>query len=201
MARFNLNDYATVEERLRAFWSEEDHKDARIVTRNCTVEKDLWVIEARLYLSAGDQAAELPKTTGWASEVNSDPFALERCETSAIGRMLANYLYSGSKKGDKSPRPSREEMEKVIRYESRDFLSEASKLTDVEKLRILWAEAKAAKAPQQTLDQIKERANALSNSGSERGGIEGSVSGLFEAEADSGTEWAADPKPEAKRGK
>jgi hypothetical protein len=36
---------------------------------------------------------------------------LENCETSAIGRALANYNYSGNK------RPSREEMGKVARQE------------------------------------------------------------------------------------
>ena len=36
MARFDLSKYATVEERLRAFWSEPDNQDARIVTVNHT---------------------------------------------------------------------------------------------------------------------------------------------------------------------
>ena len=34
---------------------------------------------------------------------------MENCETSAIGRALANWKYQGSNK----PRPSREEMRKV----------------------------------------------------------------------------------------
>ena len=109
MAKFDLSQYATVEERLKAFWANENSKDARIVTINHTIDTDLWVIETRLYLNAEDQEKNLPKTTGWASEKNTDAFALERCETSSIGRCLANYIYSGSK------RPSREEMTKVQR--------------------------------------------------------------------------------------
>jgi hypothetical protein len=71
MARFDLSQYATVEERLRSFWADEENKDARIVTVNHTMDSSLWVIETRLYLTAGDQATDLPKTTGWASEANS----------------------------------------------------------------------------------------------------------------------------------
>ena len=88
--KFDLSKYATVEERLRAFWSDELSNDARIVTINHSKDEKSFIIETRLYLSAGDQAADLPKVTGWASEANTDSFALERCETSSIGRCLAN---------------------------------------------------------------------------------------------------------------
>jgi hypothetical protein len=78
-----------------------------------------------------------------------------------LGRCLANLSMSGNK------RPSREEMEKVVRSDvatSRNWADEAAKLTDVDALRMLWAEAKAAKAPQKTLDTIKELANGHSSS-------------------------------------
>ena len=118
MAQFNLNDYETVEERLRRFWSSEFAEDARIVTVNHTTAQDravgTWVVEARLYLDQEDQARNLPKTTGWAFEVDgvgmaNKTSALENAETSAIGRCLANYTFSGNK------RVTREEMEKVAR--------------------------------------------------------------------------------------
>lgn len=116
--QFNLNDYETVEERLRRFWADKKHADARIVTINHTTPADravsTWVIEARIYLSREDQEANLPKATGWAFEVDGvgmtqKTSALETCETSAIGRCLANMNFSGNR------RASREEMEKAQR--------------------------------------------------------------------------------------
>lgn len=200
MARFDLSQYATVEERLRAFWSDEVSKDARIVTLDRSTSEDVWIIETRIYLTAGDQAADLPKVTGWASEKNSDPFAMERCETSSIGRALANWLWTGSKKLDGTPRPSRQEMEKVERAQ-RNWRAEADSLTEVDKLRSLWAVAKSSNAIEADLDYIKERASALSDSSSVGGGATGGLSGLFEAEADSRAEWTGDPKPKTPKGK
>jgi len=173
MAQFNLNDYETVEERLRRFWSSDIAKDARIITVNHTTAQDrsvgTWVVEARLYLDADDQAQNLPKTTGWAFEVDgvgmaNKTSALENAETSAIGRCLANYTFSGNK------RVTREEMEKVSRGQtpklpSRDWLAEAGELTkkkDIDALRLLYSEAKTAKASPEVLDWIKMTAGELS---------------------------------------
>ena len=75
-------------------------------------------IKASVYIHAmtdvGDHTLIL-KTTGIAQETkgqggfaNADAW-MENCETSAIGRALANWKYQGSTK----PRPSREEMSKV----------------------------------------------------------------------------------------
>jgi hypothetical protein len=167
MAQFNLNDYETVEERLRRFWSSELAEDARIVTVNHTTAQDravgTWVVEARLYLDQEDQARNLPKTTGWAFEVDgvgmaNKTSALENAETSAIGRCLANYTFSGNK------RVTREEMEKVARGQTpklpiRQFLDEAEALgKDIDKLRLLYSEAKTAKASEEVLGRIKELA-------------------------------------------
>jgi hypothetical protein len=116
--QFNLNDYETVEERLRRFWADKKHADARIVTINHTSPADravsTWIIEARIYLTGADQQADLPKATGWAFEVDGvgmtqKTAALETAETSAIGRCLANMNFSGNR------RASREEMEKAQR--------------------------------------------------------------------------------------
>jgi uncharacterized protein YqiB (DUF1249 family) len=159
MARFNLEDYATVEERLKTFWASEDSKDARIVTVNHTTDPKLWIIEARLYLSAGDQAADLPKTTGWASEAATDAFALERCETSSIGRCLANYIYSGNK------RSSREEMTKVL---AQDWLERAATLETIEELRDLYTQARANNAPAEVLERLKGYADRFAESQNSR---------------------------------
>jgi hypothetical protein len=167
MGQFNLNDYETVEERLRRFWSSDLAKDARIITVNHTTAQDrsvgTWVVEARLYLDADDQAQNLAKTTGWAFEVDgvgmaNKTSALENAETSAIGRCLANFTFSGNK------RVTREEMEKVSRGQtpklpSRDWLAEATELNkDIDKLRLLYSEAKTANASNEVLGRIKELA-------------------------------------------
>lgn len=163
MAQFNLADYETVEERLKRFWADKSNADARLVTVNHTTpedrEKGVWVVEARLYLSAADQEKDLPKTTGWAFEIDgvgmaNKTSALENAETSSLGRCLANYLYSGNK------RASREEMAKVARAEAvkRDWLGEADKLAlsyDVDGLRLLYTEAVAAKCSADVLEKIK----------------------------------------------
>ena len=172
MGQFNLNDYETVEERLRRFWSSELAKDARIITVNHTTAQDrsvgTWVVEARLYLDADDQAQNLAKTTGWAFEVDgvgmaNKTSALENAETSAIGRCLANYTFSGNK------RVTREEMEKVSRGQtpklpSRDWLAEAGELAknkDIDALRLLYSEAKTAKASVEVLDWVKMTAESM----------------------------------------
>jgi hypothetical protein len=172
MAQFNLNDYETVEERLRRFWSSEIAEDARMITVNHTTPQDravgTWVVEARLYLNQEDQARNLPKTTGWAFEVDgvgmaNKTSALENAETSAIGRCLANYTFSGNK------RVTREEMEKVARGQTpklptRDWMTEAGELAkakDLDKLRLLYSEAKTAKAPVEVLDWVKMTAESM----------------------------------------
>jgi hypothetical protein len=106
---FNLADYETVEVRLEKFI--KDYPDFRISTEMELCEKDRYIIKAYLFKTAGDSVAW---TTGYAEEkitdrgVNSTS-ALENCETSAIGRALANAGYAA-----KGKRPSREEMTKVV---------------------------------------------------------------------------------------
>jgi hypothetical protein len=166
--RFNLADYETVEDRLQR--ALQAHEDLRIVTINHTTpqdrERSTWVVEARVYLSAGDQANDLPKATGWAFEVDGQAganvtSALENCETSSLGRALKQAFGAVG--------PSRQEMEKVERGATpRDWLDEASKLEDVKALRILWATARQAGADKDTLTLLEAKARGLSDSGGER---------------------------------
>jgi len=87
-------------------------------------------------------------------------------------------------------RASREEMQKVERYEEpqklnptgRNWATEASKLENIDDLRSLWMEAKAAKAPQKTLDLIQELADAKRNPNAEREGATGSTDSSDEKE-------------------
>jgi hypothetical protein len=193
MARFNLDDYETVESRIKRFT--ETYNDGRIITEWANEfaeqpEKARWVVKATIYLSAGDQANKLAKATGYASETEgtggaNNVDALANCETSAIGRALANLGMSGNK------RASREEMQKVERVASESWLDKADKLSDVEALRMLWAQAKAANADTEILDRIKDRANTLASASSLLGGTQGSLPGLAEADAGSGTARSA----------
>lgn len=171
--KFNPNDYAMVEERLAELHSK--YEDARVETICHIPGTDgKWLFEARIYLSAGDQANGLFKASGFASEREQGAqanWSAELGETSSIGRALANLGMTGSKK----KRASYEEMLKVERV-SRDWLAEAAKITDIESLRLLWAEANAAKVSEDILNRIKELANDKSDSGSEHQGSQGSLS-------------------------
>ena len=170
MARFSLEDYETVEERIKRFYG--DWPDGRILTENETIPEyrleKIWVVRALVFLTGEDVERNCPKASGLAYEVDSSSgpqasSALEVCETSAIGRALANAGYSGNK------RASREEMQKVQRFEerkvSRDWLAEAESLKDVDQLRLLWAEASKAGAPPDILEKVKAHASALATPG------------------------------------
>jgi len=105
---FNLADYETVESRLEKFWKE--FPDGRVSTELEVCEAHRYVVKAYLYRTYLDQVAY---STGFAEEKDSDrgvnaTSALENCETSAIGRALANAGFA-----TKGKRPSREEMLKV----------------------------------------------------------------------------------------
>jgi hypothetical protein len=114
--RFDLNDYVTVDERIDRFWAE--HPEGRILTDVAWVAADGSSVAVLASVYA-DRADDKPAATGLAQEergggrgpVNSSSW-WENCETSAIGRALANLGMSLSKE-----RPSREEMQKVARYE------------------------------------------------------------------------------------
>ena len=156
MANFNLNDYETVEERIRRFY--KDNPDARITTELVSTDGDpgrtRWIVKAYVFR---DSERDKPDATGYAFEVDGSGMtqkaaALETCETSAIGRALANLNYSGNK------RASREEMAKVQRQQgpSKDWVGLAGKAETKDQLRVVWNEAKADGAPQEMLDRIAQ---------------------------------------------
>jgi hypothetical protein len=106
---FNLADYEPVEVRLEKFI--KDYPSFRIATELEVVEATRYIVKAYLFKDTSDSVAW---ATGYAEEtvtsrgVNQTS-ALENCETSAIGRALANAGYA-----PKGKRPSREEMTKVV---------------------------------------------------------------------------------------
>jgi hypothetical protein len=105
---FNLDDYETVEERLTKFW--KDHPEGRVETKLIVNTPTQYIVWSAIYRDAADVQ---PWATGLAEEtvqgrgVNATS-ALENCETSSLGRSLANAGYA-----TKGKRASREEMSKV----------------------------------------------------------------------------------------
>ena len=105
---FDLSQYETVESRLSNFWKE--FPDGRVSTELEICEAHRYVIKAYLYRTFLDQVAY---STGHAEEKDTDrgvnaTSALENCETSAIGRALANAGFAA-----KGKRASQSEMAKV----------------------------------------------------------------------------------------
>jgi hypothetical protein len=110
---FDLSQYETVESRLEKFIA--DYPDFRIDTVMESFTNGQFIVRAALYRTFADGS---PFSTGYAEEkitdrgVNSTS-ALENCETSAIGRALANAGYAA-----KGKRASQSEMAKVARLKN-----------------------------------------------------------------------------------
>jgi hypothetical protein len=163
MARFNLADYETVEERLKRAMAE--FPDMRVVTQWVNDYEPgegprTWVFKTSIYLTAGDQANGLPKATGYAVEIDgtggaNNGSACENSETSSLGRCLANMSLSGNK------RASRSEMDKVNRIEATDWLAEMSTISDIKSARSLYARAMSQGAPAEVLERIKAHGESL----------------------------------------
>jgi hypothetical protein len=116
---FDLSAYEPVAERLNrwllqklAGYEASKNDYPRVLTRMVSEPgADICVIRAELWLG------EMLISTGYAEEVRgagnvNRTSHVENCETSAIGRALANCGMAGS---DMTKRPSREEMSKVQR--------------------------------------------------------------------------------------
>jgi len=105
---FNLDDYEPVAVR-HSRWLAQ-HPNGRTITHMVSVPgADVCVIRAELWLE------DVCIATGYAEEVRgagnvNRTSHVENCETSAVGRALANAGMAGT---DVNKRPSREEMSKV----------------------------------------------------------------------------------------
>jgi hypothetical protein len=119
---FNLEDYETVEERLAKFW--KDHPEGRIETKLIVNTPTQYIVWSAIYRDSADVQ---PWATGLAEEtvqgrgVNATS-ALENCETSSLGRSLANAGYA-----TKGKRASREEMTKVAAKANNETLVQQTK--------------------------------------------------------------------------
>ena len=122
-----LENYETVAERLARWLSDVNTINPRVITHMVSQPgADICVFRAELWCdtqpetetgSRSDVWTSVVIATGWAEEVRGQGNVnktshLENCETSAIGRALANAGVAGS---DPAKRASREEMAKVQR--------------------------------------------------------------------------------------
>jgi hypothetical protein len=109
---FDLSNYETVEQRLVRWWAA--YPNGRVYTCMMNYTGDACVFYCELYADKDDK---VPVATGYAEEIKSDRGVnatsfVENCETSAIGRAIANCPLQAPTNG---PRPSRNEMGKVAR--------------------------------------------------------------------------------------
>lgn len=110
MATFDLESYAPVQERIAQFV--QDFPEGSIQTVLVRMDGPEVIFEARVYRTP-EHVATGVYTNGFAREVEGKSPVnrtshLENCETSAIGRALANLGYATD-----AQRPSRSEMIKV----------------------------------------------------------------------------------------
>ena len=160
---FNLDDYETVEERLAKFW--KDHPEGRIETKLIVNTPTQYIVWSAIYRDSADVQ---PWATGLAEEtvqgrgVNSTS-ALENCETSSLGRSLANAGYA-----TKGKRASREEMTKVaakaavveqVQQVKAKMADTSKEYVPVAKADDPWTQWEAA--PVQTMEQAVETVKAV----------------------------------------
>jgi hypothetical protein len=112
---FNLAEYTTVSERIKLF--RDMYPMGRIITTLISEDPNRVVFKAEFYRDDEDQR---PFSTGYAREITADrgvnkDFALENCETSAIGIAAKNANIGTEKNAI-----SREEAEKVNRVKAKD---------------------------------------------------------------------------------
>jgi hypothetical protein len=148
MARFNLDEYEPVADRIARWYKLNPDGAIRtaLVTTNDDRERKQWIVQAFVYKHRDDEYAV---ATGLAFETDGgtgpqSTSGLEVCETSSIGRALAN----ANMNGDKTKRASREEMEKVNRGSNVIPLSrglgtpiDPATATTLDELNTLWSKA------------------------------------------------------------
>jgi hypothetical protein len=160
---FNLEEYTTVAERIKIF--RQMFPMGRILTYLIHESADRVVFKAELFR---DDADEYPFSTGYAREITSErgvnrDFALENCETSAIGIAAKNADIGTEKKSI-----SREEAAKVNRIKEKESMIQETKAkmaetakeyVPVEKAEDPWTISNAA--PVTTMEQAVETVKAV----------------------------------------
>jgi hypothetical protein len=143
MARFNLADYATVQERIEAFWAK--YPNGALITKDLTTDADRerkqWRVYAECWFDINDP---MPRGTGLAFEIDGGAganmtSAYENAETSALGRCLATANFTTSKH-----RASRQEMQKAERGSAKQAQITAldvQSAATLQELNDLWSRA------------------------------------------------------------
>ena len=107
MPQFNLDDYEMVKDRIPLFY--DKYEDGRITCDILSDTAEGVTMKAYLWKNADEQGGNTPLSTGIARELPGgfiDKYH-ENCETSAVGRALANL----NLRNPDMDRPSREEMQ------------------------------------------------------------------------------------------
>jgi len=150
---YNLDNYEPVEVRLERFW--EKYPNGRTHTAVLEKTETSILMVGSIYADRNDLN---PIATGIAEEIKSNSGVnrdawVENCETSCLGRALANGGFAA-----KGKRPSREEMEKVARRETPaaptyteeqinlalEAISQVSEITSVAELKLFYSGAQEA---------------------------------------------------------
>ena len=132
MARFNLDEYVSVADRITTFWELYPEgairTDLEVTGRNTEGLVIQFIVKAEVFQNKQDNQ---PIATGYAEErkldsnkgLPNESSPLENCESQAIGRALRNLGFEVQK-------PSREEMAKVNRNAERQARPELKELTE-----------------------------------------------------------------------
>jgi hypothetical protein len=147
---FNLDEYTPVSERIKQFWI--DHPNGAIHSELVFDDGKRCVIKTTLWLDKNDPQ---PTTVDYAEEHLTDrgvnaTSRIENCATSSQGRSLAAAGYLGA---DWTKKPSREEMQKVVRGDT--TITQPSNLPSEKQLWLYKAELKkAGKLPPQNINTM-----------------------------------------------
>jgi len=152
---FNVDEYTPVSERIKQFWI--DHPNGAIHSELVFDDGKRCVVKTVLWLDKNDAQ---PTTTDYAEETLTDrgvnaTSRIENCCTSSQGRVLAAAGYLGA---DWSKKPSREEMQKVVRMSGDTQITENSNLASDKQQNMIRALCKSiSKLPPSNLQAMTKR--------------------------------------------
>lgn len=158
-----IEDYEPVVNRFARFieWCSTNQRNPRVISEMISAAgSDICVFKTSIYLD------DVLVSTGHAEEVRgagnvNRTSHVENCETSSLGRSLANFPFANFAGTDFSKRPTREEMSKVERTNSTLPTQERSPVggnsrlaTDKQKGMIKAISRSLGKTPPITLDEM-----------------------------------------------